>query len=493
VVRAFPQSQWKAFTEGFASRLGFAGEVSNPQFSPIEKTSEPFEMSWDYKREKYGEWDNRRISPPMPPMGIELMPGVKQIKPADEIDLGSPGEADYTSVVQLPQGWLLYPPVGVDLVEDWGEYHARYAFEKGKFTAERKMAIKKDKIPLDDWEKWLDFRRAVFTDAVKMMPLNDPNAPVNAYLRNYGDPDGPAWMKELSEAGQKLREFAAVLDAGSAPSAQGAKDAAVPANKAIETIETKSATLAVGDVQSLYAGVQLANAWCMRGWQELNKSNLSAAENDLRAAWKLGADRQSGYLLGRLLEAKGEKAAAVHQYELAHIASVSPRFVLVDDTGLDAKIAAAYKKLTSKDFSDSALNRNRYEGSLLSEFDKLHEIKPIFRATKLTGIGYYSLAFETGKPVKAVFLGGDKGMERLTPQLEAYRFGVQLPTGSKARLLRELRAVCTPYAGCDAYMISPASPETPPIKINGTRVISLPIPPPPNKGDTPVVIQLQQQ
>ena len=493
VVRAFPQSQWKAFTEGFASRLGFAGEVSNPQFSPIEKTAEPFEMSWDYKREKYGEWDNHRISPPMPPMGIELMPGVKQIKPADEIDLGSPGEADYTSAVQLPAGWLLYPPAGTDLVEDWGEYHSKYAFENGKFTAERKMTIKKDKIPLDAWDKWLEFRRAIFADEVRMMPLNDPNAEVNAYLRNDGDGNGPAWLKEMADSVQKLREFAAILDADPPPSAEGAEKAAEPARKAIESIEAKSKTLLANDVQSVFSGVQLANAWCVRGWLELTANNLSAAESDLRAAWKLGLDRQSGYLLGKLYEAKGEKAAAAHQYELAHFASPSPRFVLVTDTRLDAEITTAYKKLTGKDFPASALKGNRYDGSLLNEFDKEREIKPIFRVTKLTGVGYFSLAFEAGKPAKVVFLGGDMGMEHLAPQLEAYRFGMQLPAGSKARLLRELRAVCTPYAGCDAYLITPASPETPPIKISGSRVIQLPVQPPAGNGERQDVIQVNRR
>jgi hypothetical protein len=493
VVRAIPQSRWKEFAEGVANRTGFAGEVSNPQFSPVEKIEEPFTMDYDYTREKFGEWDNHRISSPLPPMGNELAPGVKVIKPADDIDLGSPGEAYFTASVELPAGWLLYPPGPTDVVNDWAEYHSKYVFENGKFTSERRLVIKKDKVPLADWEKWLDFRRAVFADEVKMAPLNDPNASEDAYLRNYGDGEGPAWLKELGDCVQKLRELAAILIADPPPSAAGAKDTAGPARKAIEAIETKTKALPASEVQSVYSGVQLANAWCMRGWLALAANDLPAAESDLRSSWKLGADRQSGYLLGRLLEAKGEKAAAAHQYELAHIASSNPRFVLVDDTSLDAKIAASFKKLTGKDFSNSALNRNRYEGSLLSEFDKLHEIKPIFRVTKLTGIGYYSLAFETGTPVKVVFLGGDKGMERLTPQLEAYRFGVQLPTGSKARLLRELRAVCTPYAGCDAYLITPASPETPPIKINGTRVISLPIPPPPSKGDTPAVIQLQQQ
>ena len=489
VVRAFPQSQWKTFAEGFANRIGFAGEVTNPQFSPVEKIGDPFEMSYDYSREKFGEWDTRRISPPMPPMGVELMPGVKQIKPADDIDLGSPGEADYGSVVQLPAGWLLYPPAGADMVEDWAEYHSKYVFESGKFTAERRLVIKKDKVPLDDWEKYLDFRRAIFTDEVKMMPLVDPHGSANTYLSDLHFNQQPGWTEETTSSVQKLREFAAILDADPPPSAEGTDKASGAARKAIEEIESRSMALAINDVDSLHYGVALANAWCLRGWLALLMHNLPAAENDLRVAWRLSHEKLSGYLLARLLEAKGEKAAAIHQYELAHIADASPLFELsAYGNERDRKILDSYRKAADKEFSATAMKNGHYDGSLQAELDKQREIRPMFHTTKLTGSGLFSVAFETDKPVKAVFLGGDKGLETLVPALEAYRFGPQLPAGSKARLLREVRLLCTPYAGCDAYLLSPGSIEAP----NSTfmRVVHVPNEKP---GEKTVQIQLKPE
>lgn len=164
VLRGVPKSQWKQYMQNFSNATGFGGEVSNPQVSEVELTSVPLEFSYDYTREKYGEWDNHRISPPMPPVGWELPPGVKQKKPADDVEIGSPGEQIYLSKVTLPKGWTLNPPNDASLKEDWAEYHATYSFNDGVFSAERRLRVKKNKVPLADWDKYLVFRRGIYED-----------------------------------------------------------------------------------------------------------------------------------------------------------------------------------------------------------------------------------------------------------------------------------------------------------------------------------------
>ncbi len=120
MFRVVPESQWKEFLQRFSANTGFGGEVSAPEVSAVEKTDEPLHFAYDYKREKYSEWEDRRISPPMPPVGWELVPGIKQTKPADDIDIGSPGDQLYTASVALPAGWHVDPPSGIDLVERLG-------------------------------------------------------------------------------------------------------------------------------------------------------------------------------------------------------------------------------------------------------------------------------------------------------------------------------------------------------------------------------------
>ena len=89
-IRQVPKSQMKEAMQGFSNATGFGGEISNPQVSEIEKTDEPLEFSYDYTREKFGEWDDHRIFPPMPPTGWSLGPGIKMKMPADEPESDRP-------------------------------------------------------------------------------------------------------------------------------------------------------------------------------------------------------------------------------------------------------------------------------------------------------------------------------------------------------------------------------------------------------------------
>jgi len=171
VFRAIPQSKWIETLQHFSTATGFGGEVSNPHFSDLDKISQPLEFSYDYTREKFGEWDERRISPPMPPTGWALVPGIKVKKPADDVEIGSPGEQVYSTIVQLPKGWSMSQPKETTLREDWAEYHSTYSVKDGIFKAERRLTLKKLKIPLDDWDKYLSFRRAIFADEVQTAHL----------------------------------------------------------------------------------------------------------------------------------------------------------------------------------------------------------------------------------------------------------------------------------------------------------------------------------
>jgi hypothetical protein len=179
--RGVPQSQWKELMQRIARSENFGGEVSNPQVSEVEQVGQPFVFSFDYTREKYYQWSDKDtshwVSLPMPPMGGELAPGVKEIKPADDPDLGSTGKTTYHSSMQLPPGWTMLPPRDIDLSEDWLEYHAKYSFKDGAFTADRVALVKKTKVPLDQWDKYLALRRAMFEDWSHETLISPPKPP----------------------------------------------------------------------------------------------------------------------------------------------------------------------------------------------------------------------------------------------------------------------------------------------------------------------------
>lgn len=494
--RQVPQSQWKEFLQRVSGSMGFGGEVKEPVVSPVENTGEPFHFAYDYTREKFGEWEDRRINPPMPPVGWELIPGVKQKKPADDVEIGSPGEQEYVSTVEMPAGWTVFPPQGVDLKEDWAEYHSKYNFANGKFTAERRLVFKKEKVPLADWDKYLAFREAIYADTARMSPVSDVrqagNGISNGIPRMAGSAGdayemfGTGRMQQMYEQLQPVRDAAAILSADPPPSMQDVAKANSMCKQAVNDFEAKSLEFSPEDPHALYWPQMLASAWTCLGWAEIESKEVGAAEIYLRPAWKLSQNPLTGYQLARALEAKGSKAEAAHLYELAFVSSPSGSIGLsLSFDGLHDRINAAYKKLTGKELAATSLNRGVYQGSLRAELDKDIEIRQFIATTKLNGQGLFAVAFEADKPVKVTLLHGDKGMGTLAAILQGHRFPVPLPTGSKVRVLREVRMICTQYGGCDAYMLLPTAiqiPTTtsgvievkaPPITTQGAKTIQI--------------------
>jgi len=468
--RSIPQAQWKEFMQAYMGQLGFGGEVSDPQLSPVEKVDDPFELSCEYSRDKFGEWDDHRIFPPMPLMGVELMAGVKEKRPADEVNLGSPGEVHYHAEVELPKGWSLTPASAVNLVEDWAEYHATYAFTNGKFIADRSMIIKKTSAPLAAWDQYLAWRRAIYTDNVRTTVLDSGDSNYSTGEVRLLTGLTPANVDGAIAPIQKLRALATKLDADPPPGKEDVASVSDAAQKNMQEIEALSLKQSEVHAQ-LFSSMMLDRAWCLRGWIALSQKDFATADTYLRLSWRLGLDRMSGYLLGQLLEAKGNRVAAIHQYELAHFASASPYFEL-SSTGNERvrKIADAYHRLTGKALPTSAFRGGNYDGSFISEIDKEREFPRLLPSTRLTGTGYFLLIFAEGKQPNVVLIGGDSGFDKLIPLLHAWHWPAQIPSGENAQIVREVQMICTPYAGCDAHLIALGSYETPPM-----RVVALPL------------------
>jgi len=499
--RQVPQSQWKELLQGIAGSEGYAGEVSNPQVSEIELIDQPIDFSFDYSREKYYQWNDNEfshwISPPLPAMGGELAPGVKEKKPADDPDLGSRGETTYLATMQVPAGWNMVPPADVDLKEDWLEYHAKYGFKDGTFTADRRLAVKRTKVPLDQWDKYLAFRRGMFEDWNRQTLISPPGSldankkfdvsglPQFTQGRSDSSPSNEL-RAELLNAMQPVRDATAVLEAATPATADDLAKATSLAHKAVDGIEAKTLTAPADDAHSLYWSQLLAYGWSTLGWAALESKDMATAETYLRAAWVLGQDKMSGYQLARLLEAKGDKAAAAHLYELANIGSEGNSLggFLYPNYKVQDRIPESYKELTGNPLTATALNHGQYNGSLRAELDKEIEIHGFTKVSKLNGQGLFALVYEAGKPVKAHLLNGEKGFGTMAAVLEAHKFPVVLPTGSKARLLREVRLICSSYGGgCDAYMLLPTSIQIPPTVITpanappGTKTVQIEVAP----------------
>jgi len=181
--RRLPQANWKQLVQVIVAGQGFGGDATNPQVSGVEQPGDPLEFSADYTREKYYQWDDEKtshwIGVPMPPMGAELAPGVKDKKPADDPDLGSTGQTLYAATMQLPAGWTATLPQNVEASNEWLVYRSTYSLRNGVLSAERALTVKKTKLPLGEWERYLAFRRTMFEDANRQILI----APARSALR----------------------------------------------------------------------------------------------------------------------------------------------------------------------------------------------------------------------------------------------------------------------------------------------------------------------
>lgn len=189
MFRQVAQSQWKEAMQGFSYRLNFGGDVSNVTVTPPDELEDPFQISYDYVRKNYGDWENRQITPPLPPMGVEVTKDSKEKKPLEPVLLGALGKIVYRSRVELPPGYSMTAPKAVNLVEPYAEYHATNVVEDGVLTTNRQFDIKKNEVALSEWENFRKFGRAISDDEFNFVRLSGA-ASTSEGANAEGDIDG---------------------------------------------------------------------------------------------------------------------------------------------------------------------------------------------------------------------------------------------------------------------------------------------------------------
>jgi tetratricopeptide (TPR) repeat protein len=201
VFRRVPQPQWKDLVQQISFGSGFGGTVSEVVASSPEATESPFHFSYDYNRKDYSDWENRRITPPFPPM---LMPAPRddQTKFAVPLWLGEPGEKDLEADIKMPDGYTPELPNAVDVKRDFAEYHATYELNNGILTAKRRMIVKLQEIPIAEFDEYKSFRKALEDEQNRYIALNSQNSssPSGSAEANANS----AWMLPDSDVPEAL-------------------------------------------------------------------------------------------------------------------------------------------------------------------------------------------------------------------------------------------------------------------------------------------------
>jgi tetratricopeptide (TPR) repeat protein len=157
VLRQLSAAQYDLVVQQMSQGMGYAGTSSHAEVSRPEDTSTPFTVSYDYKREKSGDWDNYRIIPQLTP--VTLPRPDEKTPPVRAIELGVPRTEKSTAAMKLPEGWGVELPEAVHAKSAYATYDETYRFEKGTLYAERQVQVLQEKVPVADWKaykKWAD-------------------------------------------------------------------------------------------------------------------------------------------------------------------------------------------------------------------------------------------------------------------------------------------------------------------------------------------------
>ena len=278
-LRQAPPAQWEGLMQDISRRLGFEGEVKKVQVTSPEKTDQPLHVSYEYIRKSYSDWENGRITPPLPPLIVKIADDNRK-KPSEPVALGALGEIVYSSKLELPPGYFIDAPRNCKLAESYAEYHATNEFQNGQLTTSRRFVIKKSQVTPAEWEAFQKFGKAVNDDQFTFIYLRFP----------MGDrPSGSAAAAaDHFRRGWELNE-------------KGDLDGAV--------VEYRAA---------LQLNPNAAEAHYNLGLVLKRKGDLDGAVVEYRAALQLNPnDADAHYDLGLVLDRKGDLDGAIAEYRAA--------------------------------------------------------------------------------------------------------------------------------------------------------------------------------
>jgi tetratricopeptide (TPR) repeat protein len=158
--RSISMMHWTELVQRLSYAASFSGDVSDVTVSPPEKTDQPLTISYTYTRKDFPQWSDHRMAVALPPV---LTPPPDE-KPSHPILLGEPGEERYESRIVFPSGYTPELPTDVNLDQPFAAYHAAYSIKNGALQVDRTFLIKMRSVPLEDFDAYKKFSKAVQDD-----------------------------------------------------------------------------------------------------------------------------------------------------------------------------------------------------------------------------------------------------------------------------------------------------------------------------------------
>jgi tetratricopeptide (TPR) repeat protein len=208
------EAQWTPLMQKASGNLGFGGTVTSTTISAPDATDAPFQIQYNYKREKFGDWDDKQITAPLPPVFVPEAPD-ETVKLPKPIVLGSPVETDYTATMKLPPNANPALLPNLDLQEDFAGYRSTYSFSAGVMRVERQLTTKTKEVTVTQMDAYRKFVKAIVGDETTFIRVFGTGQPAEF--------SGTAEARQFWNNGQSLAQ--AHGDAAAAKEFQKATDA----------------------------------------------------------------------------------------------------------------------------------------------------------------------------------------------------------------------------------------------------------------------------
>ena len=322
VVRQIAPAQYEELVQNLSRGMGYAGTTSNAEVSRPEDTTEPVKISYDYKREKSGDWEHLKIVPQLTPVTLPVVD--ESDPPVRAIQLGVPRVESSISAMKLPAGWTAELPEAVHAKSPYATYDLTYRWDHGTVYAERRIEVFKDKVPVAEWKAYKKWGDTVGLGNENFISLTraagNPASPKAAKKEAAGEVDGPGKKAEAgpSATGPTASEGATTHELKvPALKVHGSKmddaEATELLQSAVASMQEHNLPAARKSLDSLQDGnPEQKGLWAAYAMLAIQRGETGEAIEDLHKEVKLHPDESPVYaLLVKTEQATGKKQEAM--------------------------------------------------------------------------------------------------------------------------------------------------------------------------------------
>ncbi len=201
------RAQWQELEQGVSNASGFAGDVSAVDASLPEKTADPFHVSWDYTRNDFGDWENRRF--PGMSTWFDAKIADDATAPKRPMMLDAAGETTVHVKLTLPEGYTVTVPPDVKHSTAFAEYTSTYVLKDRTLEMDRTLRYKEHELPVSEFGAYRDFVKGMSDDSSQMLQLVGASAKGTARADNSqaGELMGQAYQEFYDHNYKSTREL----------------------------------------------------------------------------------------------------------------------------------------------------------------------------------------------------------------------------------------------------------------------------------------------